>query len=806
MKLLIYDTEMRTANGYLPQAIAMAAGKLLGRSNVHLCGHHQVVEQAASGAWNGLLAIGGAGADRHLMAALMETSIPRILWTTEDPYERRLLERTEPAFDHIFSNEESCEGVSPFTSFLPLAAEPDLHWRPVLENDSDYVHDLTFVGTAWPNRVASLRRILAELPLGLNVFLCLPWNRHIPKPRLPGVGVLPQLRLDITDLCDIWNRSRVVLTIGREFSNAPVDSQVLGVSPPPRIYETALAGGRQIVLGGPRLQLPGAFPDLIPVVDQESAAAALIQHDLADPAARITAARATQNHTLSHHTYEQRLRVVLTRFAELRSQQRRAVVQMPGPPQGRRFDPTPHPSGVLHVAHNLVGLRRSGGTELYVDQLARWQQRRWPERTVLALAPKDSIRLALMGYRQGRPQLLETLKIGQISRFSSSNQNYERAFCQILSHHGVGVVHIHHLIGLPLSLPLFAKALGCRVVVTLHDFHLLCHRYTLQRPDGTFCRVHEHPDHRLLCRLCLQASGLDGEARNRRLEISRRSMAAVDRVLASTNSSAAIARGVYPELADRLEVLEMVTPDVTELDRGRHARPAGIARQGPLRVGVIGNAVPHKGLDTLVQVIRASGDLPLEFHILGATPELDQCLREAGFDPDAEAQAGDAAVARYEGTFTRAVLVSTLQRLHVALFLSSWPETYHIALGEAMRMGVVPVATHLGAHRDRIEDGVNGVLVPPQDPHAVLQALLKLEADRSLLGSLSQAAASVSLMEIEQHGVALEQIYAQLQPWRGTRQAEASLQLDPQLDLAALGVRLAHERWHDPTVRWDEPT
>lgn len=806
MKLLIYDTEMRTANGYLPQAISIAAGKLLGRSNVHLCGHHQVVEQAASGAWNGLLAIGGAGADRHLMAALMETSIPRILWTTEDPYERRLLERTEPAFDHIFSNEQSCEGVSPFTSFLPLAAEPDLHWRPVLENDADYVHDLTFVGTAWPNRVASLRRILAELPSDLSVFLCLPWNRHIPKPQLPGVGVLPQLRLDITDLCDIWNRSRVVLTIGREFSNAPVNSQLLGVSPPPRIYETALAGGRQIILGGPKLQLPGAFPDLIPVVDQESAAAELIRHDLADPRSRIAAAQATQNHTLSHHTYEQRLRVVLTRFAELRSLQRRAVVQMPGSPQGRRFEPTPHPSGVLHVAHNLVGLRRSGGTELYVDQLARWQQRNWPERTVLALAPKDSIRLALMGYRQGRPELLETLKIGQISRFSSSNQNYERAFCQIITNHRVGVVHIHHLIGLPLSLPLFAKALGCRVVVTLHDFHLLCHRYTLQRPDGTFCQVHEHPDHHLLCRLCLQASGLDGEARNRRLEISRRSMAAVDRLLASTDSSAAIARGVYPELADRLQVLEMVTPDVTELDRGRRARPAGIASQGSLRVGVIGNAVPHKGLDTLVQVIRASRDLPLEFHILGATPELDRALREAGFDLDDQGLACTSTVPLYEGVFSRATLIDTLQRLHVALFLSTWPETYHIALGEAMRLGVVPVATNLGAHCDRIEDGVDGLLVPPQDPHAVLQALLYLEADRMRLETLSQAAASIALMEINQHGLALEQIYARLDPWRGRSQTAARLELDPQLELAALGVRLAHERWQEPTLRWDDPS
>jgi glycosyltransferase involved in cell wall biosynthesis len=282
-------------------------------------------------------------------------------------------------------------------------------------------------------------------------------------------------------------------------------------------------------------------------------------------------------------------------------------------------------------------------------------------------------------------------------------------------------------------------------------------------------------------------------------------MAAVDRLLASTDSSAAIARGVYPELADRLQVLEMVTPDVTELDRGRRARPAGIASRGSLRVGVIGNAVPHKGLDTLVQVIRASRDLPLEFHILGATPELDRALREAGFDLDDQGLACTSTVPLYVGVFSRATLIDTLQRLHVALFLSTWPETYHIALGEAMRLGVVPVATNLGAHRDRIEDGVDGLLVPPQDPHAVLQALLYLEADRMRLETLSQAAASIALMEINQHGLALEQIYARLDPWRGRNQTATGLELDPQLELAALGVRLAHERWQEPTLRWDDP-
>ena len=524
---------------------------------------------------------------------------------------------------------------------------------------------------------------------------------------------------------------------------------------------------------------------MIPLAADEQEAAALIRQHLAAPEQRIAQARAIQAHTLEQHTYGRRLAVVLERFAALRQTRQSQPIQLP------QSQPA-----VLHLAHNLVGLRRAGGTEAYIQQLAELQQERRP---VFALAPKDRMRLALLDYAEGRPQLLRSFKVGKISRFPASHPAYERALCEVISSCGIGVVHVHQLIGLPLSLPLFAKALGCRVVVTLHDFHLACHRYTLLGPDDRFCAIHQSADYRLQCRLCLQASGLDGEERSRRLALSRRSVAAADVLLASTPSSAAILAGVYPEVADRIQVLEMLTPKLQQLEAGRRRRPA-TSFQGPLQVGVIGNAMPHKGLATLVQLIAASHDQPFGLHILGATPELDQALEAAGLAPDT------APIAAYQGAYDRPSLVATLQRLHVALFLSPWPETYNICLGEAMRLGVVPVATAVGAHNDRVEHGRSGLLVTPGDPLAVLNALLRLDGDRSLLAQLSGAAAAVPLLDPREHGQRLEAIYAGLHPWRGRDPAAAAaLHLDPQLDLAALGVRLAQDRWIEAGVRWDEP-
>ena len=801
MRLLIYDTEMQTANAYLPNAITAAAHKLLGISNVHFCCHMDVVEHASSGKWDGLLAIGGAGADLHIMTALMEIPILKILWTTEDPYERRLIKNTEPVFHHIFSNEENCDGINPKTSFLPLAADANLHFREVLKTDDCYDFDLTFVGTAWPNRVASLERMLALLPDSMDIFLCLPWNRHIPQPRLQKLGIVPQLRMDINDLCDIWNRSRIVLTIGREFSlGCDTKSEIRGTSPPPRIYETALSGGFQIVLGGRHFELPGKYSDLIQVANDEQEATELIKQYLSKPKDRIFDAIKSQAYTLENHTYSDRLKIVIEKFQELESERKILSEQKSNnhinlPSASKSSTPT----SVLHVAHNLMGFERAGGTELYVDALATWQELSHPGRTVLSLAPKDSKNLAVMAYKNGHPELVSTLNTGPITPFSSSHKQYEQEFCNIISKYKIGLVHFHHLKGLPLSLPIFARALGCRVVITLHDFYMLCHRYTLLQPNDSFCEIHKYPDYRYLCNICLKSSGLEPDSRNRRLEITRRSMFAMDRILGSTASSVDIVREVFPGQSDQFEILEMVTPEIELLQRGRSQAPRDASTEGPLNVAIIGNAVRQKGLSALVEILGASRGIPVEFHIFGATDELDEYLKTAGISST------DSSIKTYTYGYEKSTLANSLMEIDVALFLSTWPETYHISLGEAMYLGVVPIATDLGAHSDRIQHGINGLLVPPNDSQAVIQMLLMLNSNRYLLNSLRKSAMAVQLMSIDEHGKKLEQIYSDLKPRNFSNPTKVELLLNSQLTLAALGVRLSHERWNEESLDWDDP-
>jgi glycosyltransferase involved in cell wall biosynthesis len=54
-----------------------------------------------------------------------------------------------------------------------------------------------------------------------------------------------------------------------------------------------------------------------------------------------------------------------------------------------------------------------------------------------------------------------------------------------------------------------------------------------------------------------------------------------------------------------------------------------------------------------------------------------------------------------------------------------------------MAAGAVPITTRVGAQPDVMEDGVHGLFVPPHNPHALFEAIVKLDDDRQLLRAMS---------------------------------------------------------------------
>jgi glycosyltransferase involved in cell wall biosynthesis len=125
------------------------------------------------------------------------------------------------------------------------------------------------------------------------------------------------------------------------------------------------------------------------------------------------------------------------------------------------------------------------------------------------------------------------------------------------------------------------------------------------------------------------------------------------------------------------------------------------------------------------------------------------------------ADKGLAGAVRVRGSVARASLAEEYGRRDLFLFCSSWEEPFSQGLLEALSTGLPAVATSTGGTPEAIEEGRNGLLVPPGDAAAVAAAVARLMDDSSLYERLGrQAAADVrERWRFEQYVSRLESAY-----------------------------------------------
>jgi len=147
-----------------------------------------------------------------------------------------------------------------------------------------------------------------------------------------------------------------------------------------------------------------------------------------------------------------------------------------------------------------------------------------------------------------------------------------------------------------------------------------------------------------------------------------------------------------------------------------------------LVVATIGNIRRVKGHDILVRAValvashfpsvifRVGGDvLEPEYFV-----ELQELVRELGVADRIQFTGGVTDLRRY---LTEADI----------FVLPSRSEGFSNAIIEAMAASLPVVATDVGGNAEAVENGVNGYIVPPEDPSALAAAIMRLLADRQRL-------------------------------------------------------------------------
>jgi GT2 family glycosyltransferase/glycosyltransferase involved in cell wall biosynthesis len=288
-------------------------------------------------------------------------------------------------------------------------------------------------------------------------------------------------------------------------------------------------------------------------------------------------------------------------------------------------------------------------------------------------------------------------------------------------------IHIHHLIDLPDGLDRFVRASGIPYYVTLHDYFYLCPRVTLLDDGGRYSGL---PDARG-CNNCLRRGGahrdMDHTYKHVWPDITRWR----DKWHDLLNGACAV---IAPDQA----VADLYGRSFTGLPLAvrPHQGPAEATVRteprtlpGEIRVALIGGLMAHKGVDAVLAMMRWAEkyDPTLRFILIGYSDQRETLRAFANFEDHGPYDAGDLS----------AKLAAA--GCHVALFLSPWPETYSYTLSEALRHGLTPVVSDLGAPARRVKALGAGVVVPVDvAPAALAVALRDAAAVRVLSGSYSE--------------------------------------------------------------------
>lgn len=153
---------------------------------------------------------------------------------------------------------------------------------------------------------------------------------------------------------------------------------------------------------------------------------------------------------------------------------------------------------------------------------------------------------------------------------------------------------------------------------------------------------------------------------------------------------------------------------------------------GPIRLLFVGGDFARKGGDTLLEAFR--GGLHRECVLDIVTKDESVAAQTAGME----------SIRVHYGLTANS---APLRELYACADLFVFPtraDCLPIAIMEAMAAGLPVIATDVGALREEVEQGVNGLMVPPGDAAAVTQAVRTLLADPTRLRAMSQASRSLA--------------------------------------------------------------
>ena len=341
-----------------------------------------------------------------------------------------------------------------------------------------------------------------------------------------------------------------------------------------------------------------------------------------------------------------------------------------------------------------------GGISAYLEQYVpffrktpRWLDRLWDSKAVLSLASRRSI--------STNPKMLGEMTVSVLKGEGGyQSKEIDKFIDWVKDQAPPDVVNLPYSLLLGMAKPL-RESLNAPI---------LC---TLQGED-------------------LFLDGLQEPYRTEAKDLIRKNLPYVDLFLSVSEYYADFMPGYLGIPREKIKVVPLgINPQGFEL---REAN-----RSGPFTIGFLARIAPEKGLHVLAEaycMLRQSGELPearLETAGYMATdckPYLEKIqkrLKAAGLGDEFH----------YRGVLDRAEKIAFLRGLDLMSVPATYDEPKGVSLLEALACGVPLVQPRRGSFTEIVENTGGGLLVQPDDPEQLADAILKLFKSKQLGEELS---------------------------------------------------------------------
>jgi glycosyltransferase involved in cell wall biosynthesis len=349
------------------------------------------------------------------------------------------------------------------------------------------------------------------------------------------------------------------------------------------------------------------------------------------------------------------------------------------------------------------------------------------------------------------------------------------------------VIHVHSLLGIPVeTVELWSRT--APVLVSFHEFSLICQRRTLVQSDGSYSeRFAEQVEcascvepidprrYRLRARMRRTPGGAGVKLIRTAERVLRRDVEVAPRAAASGEPPADASEPYRRRLAESVAIVNEhvaagiavsgsvretlvqagVDPELVEVV---HIGSASAERLSPMELPSAGGApvsflclggmVPNKGIHVLIEAVKRMDDPPRVVICGQGNNRYEEEMHRVA-PPTVE----------FAGSYDPPRLRELLAAADVVVAPTVGPDTSPQVVLEALAAGRPVIGSRIGGIPDFVQDGVNGLLVRPGSADELAGAMTRLRAT----AALTELAAGVRPPKrVDEHLDDLEEIYGGL--------------------------------------------